>query len=74
MRDLTLPSHSAAYASHAHHNLSFDLITGSPSYLVKKAHQQDILKTFIRSNGDFLKQVHCSAISESPNVTESQIS
>ena len=30
--------------------------TGSPSNLVKKAHQQDILKTFIRSSSYKLSQ------------------
>ncbi len=46
---------------------------GSPSNLVKKAHQQSTLKTFIRSGSDFLKHVNSSAISESPNLTESPI-
>jgi hypothetical protein len=41
---------------------------------VKKAHQQSTLKTFIRSGSDFLKHVHSSALSESPNLTESPFS
>jgi hypothetical protein len=38
--------------------------------LVIKTHQQNVLKSFLRSKGEFLMHVHSSAFIESPNLTE----
>jgi len=44
---------------------------GSGPLLVIQAHQQLILKIFIRSSSDFVMCVHTSALPESPKVRES---
>ena len=45
---------------------------GSSALLVIKAHQQVVLKTFIRSRGDCLMGVQSSALSEAPRGQKSQ--
>src|SRR5436305_10137370 len=45
-----------------------DNYSGSPSNMMKKAHQQSDLKTLIRTRSNFLMCVHSSAIADSPNL------
>jgi len=47
---------------------------GSGPLLVIQAHQQLILKIFIRSSSDFVMCVHTSALPESPKVRQNHIS
>ncbi len=45
---------------------------GSGPLLVIQAHQQLILKIFIRSSSDFVMCVHTSALPESPKVRQNR--